>query len=181
MIFQELVLRNFGPYRGRQVVNLMPTPEKPIVLCGGLNGGGKTTLMDAIRLALYGQRAQCSTRGNLPYHQFLNQCLNRHAHGQAARLELSFQHALNNEPQPTEFRVRRNWLHLAKNGRDTLTVFRNGIVDATLTEAWDERIETLLPLGISNLFLFDGEQIKELAAELTFPPTVIRAFVACWV
>ncbi len=41
-----------------------------------MNGGGKTTLMDAIRLALYGPRAQCSTRGNLGYSDFLNQCVN---------------------------------------------------------------------------------------------------------
>ena len=41
-----------------------------------MNGGGKTTIMDAIRLALYGHRAQCSTRGNLGYGEFLSQCVN---------------------------------------------------------------------------------------------------------
>ena len=175
MIFQELILRNFGPYQGRQTIDLTPSSEQPIILCGGLNGGGKTTLMDAIRLALYGQRAQCSTRGNLPYHEFLNQCINRHSNGPSTRLELSFQHTLNNAPQPTEFRVRRTWKRLGKNGRDTLTVLQNGLVDDALTQAWDEHIETLFPLGISNLFLFDGEQVKELAEDLTFPPSVVRA------
>lgn len=59
MIFTELVLQNFGPYLGRQVINLNPQinadESRPIILLGGMNGGGKTTLMDAIRLALYGQ------------------------------------------------------------------------------------------------------------------------------
>ncbi|NEO26288.1 MAG: AAA family ATPase, partial [Kamptonema sp. SIO4C4] len=62
MIFKELILQNFGPYRGRQVVNLSPEDAgepRPIILLGGMNGGGKTTLMDAIRLVFYGQRAQC--------------------------------------------------------------------------------------------------------------------------
>jgi DNA sulfur modification protein DndD len=66
MIFLELVLQNFGPYAGRQIINLNPRVDaeefRPIILLGGMNGGGKTTLMDAIRLALYGHRAQCSTR-----------------------------------------------------------------------------------------------------------------------
>jgi DNA sulfur modification protein DndD len=66
MIFQELVLENFGPYKGRQVFNLrLGKEQQTIILFGGMNGGGKTTLMDAIRLALYGHRAPCSTRGSL--------------------------------------------------------------------------------------------------------------------
>jgi DNA sulfur modification protein DndD len=33
----------------------------------------------------------------------------------------------------------------------------------------------LLPLGISNLFLFDGEQVKELAEQDELPPLVTGA------
>ncbi|MFM6398289.1 AAA family ATPase, partial [Planktothrix sp.] len=66
MLFLELTVENFGPYRGKQVIDLRPKINdngvSPIVLLGGMNGGGKTTLMDAMRLALYGQRAQCSTK-----------------------------------------------------------------------------------------------------------------------
>ena len=61
MIFLELVLQNFGPsYHGRHRLDLCPTAEQPIILIGGLNGGGKTTLMDALRLVLYGPRAPSS-------------------------------------------------------------------------------------------------------------------------
>jgi len=106
MIFQELILENFGPYKGRQVFNLRPGEEQQtIILLGGMNGGGKTTLMDAIRLALYGHRAPCSTRGNLGYAEFLRQCIHRQA--QAATVELVFQQTLNNEPRSTEFRIYR--------------------------------------------------------------------------
>ena len=68
MLFRELVLENFGSYLGKNTLNLLPDASedsRPIILIGGMNGGGKTTIMDAIRLALYGARAQCSTRGNL--------------------------------------------------------------------------------------------------------------------
>ena len=96
MIFTELVLENFGPYLGKQVINLRPEADdntRPIILFGGMNGGGKTTLMDAIRLALYGIRAQCSNRGNLSYGDFLSQCVNRNTPlGENTRVELAFQH-----------------------------------------------------------------------------------------
>ncbi|MGF1571092.1 MAG: DNA sulfur modification protein DndD [Nodosilinea sp.] len=179
MIFQTLTLQNFGPYGERHRLNLRPdtvgNANRPIILIGGLNGGGKTTLMDALRLVLYGQRAQCSTRGTLAYADFLNQCRNRQAEGEPALLELVLEHTLNNAPQPTEFRIRRQWGLLPKNGRDTLDVFQDGELAEDLIKGWDERIEALLSLGISNLFLFDGEQVADLAEQDQLPSGVVQA------
>ena len=171
MIFQKLVLQNFGPYAGHHVINLRPEIDgdpHPIILFGGMNGGGKTTLMDAIRLALYGQRAQCSTRGNLSYSDFLTQSVNTlTSPSDRARIELAFEHICNN--QWIELRIVRSWTRNPKDGKDTLGILEGDWPDPGLANTWDEYIETLLPLGISNLFLFDGEQVKELA-ELESPP-----------
>lgn len=175
MIFRELTLQNFGPYQGRQTINLAPSETQPVVLFGGMNGGGKTTLMDALRLALYGQRALCSTRGNLSYGEFLNQCTNRHT-TEPTQIELTFQHTLNNTP--TEFRICRTWTRQPKQGRDILQVCKDGREDSALTKAWDEQIENLFPLGISSLFLFDGEQVKELADQDELPAIVVTAIRA---
>jgi predicted ATPase len=43
----ELTLQNFGPYHQWKIINLQTQPESPIILFGGMNSGGKTTLMDA--------------------------------------------------------------------------------------------------------------------------------------
>jgi DNA sulfur modification protein DndD len=75
MILQHLTVRNFCLFRGKQALNLAPARKngarRPIVLIGGMNGGGKTTLFDAIQLALYGSRARCSKRSQLSYDDFL--------------------------------------------------------------------------------------------------------------
>ncbi len=180
MIFLELVLENFGPYRGRQVLNLRPEINdysRPIILLGGMNGGGKTTLMDAIRLALYGHRAQCSTRGNLSYSEFLTQSVNRHtALGEQTCVELAFEHILNNVS--VAFRIKRTWTKNPKGGKDILGVLVDDWPNTALAQIWDERIEDFLPLGISNLFLFDGEQVKELAEQEAPPPVVFEAIRA---
>ncbi len=176
MIFLELVLQNFGPYCGRQTLNFRPdtSEARPIILLGGMNGGGKTTLMDAIRLALYGHRAQCSTRGNLSYNEFLIQSVHRHtAIGGQTCIELAFEHILNN--MQVEFRLKRTWTKNPKGGKDILSVTVDDWPDIALTQIWDERIEDFLPLGISNLFLFDGEQVKELAEQEVPPPIVVEA------
>ena len=58
MILNQLTLRNSCLYGGTQVLDLAPTQRRglpePIVLFGGINGGGKTTLLDAVQLVLYG-------------------------------------------------------------------------------------------------------------------------------
>ena len=177
----ELHLENFGPYAGKQVINLRPETDpqtQPIILFGGMNGGGKTTLMDAIRLALYGSRAQCSTRGNLGYSDFLTQCVNRRAKpNEPTRVELSFEHIVSD--RLVEHRIVRSWYRNPKDGKDTLGILETGFhgewTEDALTKNWDEYIENLLPLGISNLFLFDGEQVKELAELETPPPLVYEA------
>lgn len=179
MIFLELVLQNFGPYSGRQVINLDPRKDenlRPIILLGGMNGGGKTTLMDAIRLALYGHRAQCSTRGNLSYNDFLNQCVNSKANpAEKTRIELVFEHI--EDDKPVKYRIVRTWKKNPKDGKDSLGILGDDDtwpVDS-LVNTWDDYIENLLPLGISNLFLFDGEQVRNLAEQESPPQIVIEA------
>jgi DNA sulfur modification protein DndD len=178
MIFLELVLQNFGPYAGKQVINLNPNineDSRPIILLGGMNGGGKTTLMDAIRLALYGHRAQCSTRNNLSYPDFLSQCVNsKDKSGEGTRIELLFEHIEDNKP--VKYRIVRSWTKNPKDGKDNLGILeKNDDWPSGLVEIWDDYIENILPLGISNLFLFDGEQVKELAEQETPPPIVVEA------
>ena len=184
MKFIELVLQNFGPYSGRQIINLDTNIDsensQPIILLGGMNGGGKTTLMDAIRLALYGHRADCSNRGNLSYGDFLTQCVNNNANPvEKTRIELLFEHIENN--QPTRYQIVRTWDKNPKDGKDNLGILelipnRNEYwLREELVNTWDDYIESILPLGISNLFLFDGEQVKELAEQETPPAVVFEA------
>jgi DNA sulfur modification protein DndD len=177
MLFRELVLENFGSYLGKNTIDLLPdTSEnsRPIILIGGMNGGGKTTIMDAIRLALYGARAQCSTRGNLSYGDFLDQCVSRHTPPtEKARIELAFQVAEDGDLR--DIRIVRYWERNPQDGKDTLGILVNDWADTMLLKTWDEYIENLLPLGISNLFLFDGEQVKELAEQETPPVAVFDA------
>jgi DNA sulfur modification protein DndD len=178
--FLELVLQNFGPYAGTQTIDLRPEVDgvpTPIILFGGMNGGGKTTLMDAMRLALYGQRAQCSTRGTLSYADFLVQCVNRHTPPtEKTRIELLIEHIIDYES--VQYRIVRTWDKTPKEGKDHLGILERGLLNEEwlnegLVNTWDEYIETLLPIGISNLFLFDGEQVKELA-ELETPTSQVH-------
>src|SRR5438067_1900682 len=83
MILEQLTLRNFCLFAGEQMFDPRPGRRNgrhlPIVLFGGSNGGGKTTLLDAIQLALYGVRARCSKRTQLSYDDFLRESIHHGA------------------------------------------------------------------------------------------------------
>lgn len=167
MIFDSLVLHNFGAYAGRHTVNLAPPSEaQPIVLFGGLNGGGKTTLLDAIQLSLYGKLARCSNRGSTAYTDFLSSCINRRVDkSEGAALELQFRHkSAGNEHI---LRVCRSWADSGKGIRERVEVEHDGRVSREFTERWQEIVEEFLPVRISHLFLFDGEQIEAFADPAT--------------
>lgn len=159
MILEQLVIENFGVYGGRHEINLHTQKQKPIVLVGGLNGGGKTTILDALQLALYGRLAQCSNRGDLPYEEFLRR--STHHGAETAAVELEFKHT--SEGEERTFRVRRSWSVRNKTTRERLEVKRGGDLDQVLTEAWAEQVEEFIPVRLSKFFFFDGEKIESLA------------------
>ena len=163
MILDILTLHNFGVYGGRHEIELTPMdPKKPITLFGGLNGGGKTTFLDALLLVLYGKFAKCSNRGNASYEEFLRKSINRHvSEKDGAALELHFRHRRSNVEEA--IKITRSWRATGKGIREDVTVIRNGRLDPDCTERWYEFIEELIPSRIANLFFFDGEKIEDLA------------------
>lgn len=162
MILDSITLNNFGAYSGHQEAMLTPEDGKPIILFGGMNGGGKTTLLDAIQLAFYGQKARLSNRGHLGYRAYLRESIHRGSDPkEGAGIILRFRRMIDGEVQ--HFELQRHWHEGLKGIEEIVCVLRNGITDNDYTEHWDEAIEAYLPNGISHLFFFDGEQIKELA------------------
>jgi DNA sulfur modification protein DndD len=163
MILKQLTLQNFGIYQGTHTVDLTVTDDKPIILFGGLNGGGKTTFLDALQLVLYGKHAKCSNRGMEAYGTYLSNTKNRYAPKEATvELTLIFSHTTDTDTH--EFKIIRSWNgDLTAETRDKVTVFCNNNEDKHISQNWDEFVNEFIPLTLSDLFFFDGEKIENLA------------------
>lgn len=163
MILNEIELHNFGVYRGRHQLELTPpSAAQPVVLFGGLNGGGKTTLLDALQLSLYGKRARCSTRGDLAYGDFLRNSTHRKVDpAEGAGVALHFTHVV--EGAAHRYEIRRTWSTTASGTREHVEVLCDDEVDQVLTDTWDDQVDTFMPQELAQLFFFDGEKIKALA------------------
>ncbi|MCL1060689.1 DNA sulfur modification protein DndD [Shewanella benthica] len=162
MIIKQLILENFGIYQGRHQIDLSVTEEQPIILLGGLNGGGKTTFLDALQLVLYGKHAKCSNRGHQAYGAYLATTKNRYAEANdIVELSLTFTHTT--ETTTNEFTVLRSWNTHLKEVKDKVVVYCNQQEDSHLSQYWDEFVNEFIPLSLSDLFFFDGEKIEDLA------------------
>src|SRR5690349_1984805 len=136
MLLEEVVVHNFGAYRGRHTLALSPpTPEKPVILIGGLNGTGKTTLLDALQLALYGNLARCASRGSLNYNEFLQRSINRTiTQAEGAALELQFRHTADGSEH--SYRIHRSWSATASGVKERMEIVLDGKTDRVLADSW---------------------------------------------
>ena len=169
MILHKLTLNNVGLFRGAQTIHLTPNGRGPIILIGGMNGAGKTTLLDAVRLCLYGRRALGNRVSHNEYYDYLSAMIHR---GSSlvmplnhAAVSLEFEYAHGGETK--QYRVERSWRQYGLNHRtvsEGLTISENGLLSTELeTEHWQDRIDEFIPIGVSQFFFFDGEDIQKLA------------------
>ena len=162
MYFEELTLHNFGIYRGRHTLDLSVEPGKPIVLIGAMNGGGKTTILDALQLALHGKFARCSNRGPLGYEAFLKRAINRYSDpAEGAAVELAFTRYAANCPEI--IRIIRTWRQTGDVIKEHFEVTRDGKLDPVYSENWYEHVDEFIPTRLAELFFFDGEKIEYFA------------------
>lgn len=163
MKITELVLHNFGVFSGRHQMDLSGTDSiRPVALVGALNGGGKTTILEALQVGLYGSMARTGRRASRSYDAYLTSLINDQVdESEGASIEIEFEE--NERGVPRVYRVVRTWRRRRKNISETLEVFKDSEFDSHLSENWQEGVDQFLPEKLCNLFLFDGEQIEALA------------------
>jgi len=169
MIIKSLILDNVGLYSQRTEFSLEPKKpsfgSRPIILIGGRNGAGKTTFLDSVRLALYGKRALGLGVSTKEYYQYLLSKINQNHLERTSSVELKFVYTEGSIP--SEFTVCRSWT-VGSDGqmRENLDLQKNGeTVTSVPKQEWENFLLELIPIGVSQLFFFDGEKIQDIAED----------------
>ena len=154
-------------------LDLSVNSEQPIILIGGMNGGGKTTLFEAICGALYGLEIKNK--------QHFNELLNNGAFNKAEHkieLELTFVGLVLGQEQ--KYILKRTYvLNPAEKPVESVSLNMNGniFVYGTATppaqrakseQQVNKIIKANLPQELSQYFLFDAMQSSKLLEENMF-------------
>jgi len=170
MIFNKLTVTNLGNFSGTHVLRLRPSNTKeikPIILFGGLNGAGKTTIFDAIKLCLYGSEMFGSI-GSAKYQDYLKQKIHHSkitiVQPNNASIAVEFEYA--RQGTTSNYQVERMWETSGQRVIETLTIEKNGLLlDDVEKDCWQDFIKEIIPLGLSQLFFFDGEKIQRMMSD----------------
>ena len=172
MIIKSVKIHNYKTYLDLNL-DLSVKEDRPIVLIGGMNGGGKTTLFEAICGALYGL--------NIKDKQHFTELLNNGAVGTVKpeiSLEVTFEGMVLG--QVTKYMLRRIYiLNPAEVPVESVTLNMNGnqfVYGSAMSIAQraeseqqvNKIIKANLPQELSKYFLFDAMQSSELLKENVF-------------
>ena len=176
MLIQKIKISNFKTYLSLDL-DLTVDDDRPIILIGGSNGGGKTTLFEAISGALYGLKIESKEH----FMELLNQgAINKvkpeislqitfvgKVLGQQQKYILKRIYQLNPQGRPLES------VSLNMNGNmhvyGTMTAPKERV---RAEQEISKIIKANLPQELSQYFLFDAMQSSELLKKNVFQQTI---------
>ena len=158
MFLRRLSLRNYGIFENANF-DLATDVDHPIVLVTGNNGAGKTSILEAIRVALHGRRAFDIPLGENEYLQAMARRLHLGTDKSDWGVTLDFDYVDLHKTKHVS--VVRSWFRRGQRIAESVKVTQDN--QALPSDVADDLLATIVPPEIARYFFFDGERIRELA------------------
>ena len=159
MIIERLIINNYKTYVGLDM-DLSITKQCPIILIGGANGGGKTTLFQAITGALFGLNITKKEQ----FRALVNAANATPIENQDIKLAIHFSNAPAEKVQ--QYSLERKYIYLNGRVREHVRFVGNRAFEygpetpkktkEETEEAMNKVIQANLPKSLAGYFLFDA-------------------------
>lgn len=183
MKINKIRLYNFSSYEGENVFDFNCSDDnKNIVLIGGKNGAGKTSLFTAIKVALYGPLSYGYVGVNPHYISRIKNLINSKAFQQdIVEAEVQITISLRIERDIKEYVIARKWDYTKQKLNENHSVEKDG---SKLTEQelsyFQNYLQSIVPPDLFEFFLFDGEEVGNIFSTSSYNSYVKNAvFTLC--
>ncbi len=178
MKINKILLYNFNSFEGWNVLDFTDMPkDKNIILIGGKNGAGKTSLFTAIKIALYGPLAFGYVGMTPHYIAKIKDCINSKAFQKdkvEAKVQITVSLMVDREIR--EYEITREWNYSSQRLEEGYFVKTEGqLLKEDELSYFQNYLQSILPPGLFEFFLFDGEEVGNIFSTSTYNTYVKNA------
>ncbi len=163
----KLKLNNFSSYEGNITIDFRTKKNRPIVLIGGQNGAGKTSIFEAIKIALYGPLAFGYIGSNSFYTKKIINYINSKTYNKnncSSGVVIEFE--IKQDRDIKKYTISREWTLDDKKLKEDYRVICNGIeYDESEIVYFERYLQSIIPPNLFNFFLFDGEEVGNIFSD----------------
>lgn len=178
MKINRIVLYNFNSYEGLNEFDFTSNDgNKNIILIGGKNGAGKTSLFTAIKIALYGPLSFGYVGVNPIYIAKIKDCINSKSFQMdVVESRVQIEISLRVEREIKEYEITREWDYTRQKLEERYYVKTDGCLlgDQELSY-FQNYLQGMIPPDLFEFFLFDGEEVGSIFSTSTYNTYVKNA------
>lgn len=163
MKINNVKINNFRSYKGLTNFDFRFEENRNIILIGGENGAGKSSIFEAMRLCLYGPLTYKYQGMVANYISRIKSMINEDAYssknvGSFIELDIS----MTNNTVEENYIVRRQWSFVNSRLKEEFIVIEDGRrLDEIETDNFYEYFKSIIPPAVFELSFFDGEKLFE--------------------
>ncbi len=165
MKINKLVLKNFRSYEDETTFDFTTTHDKNIILVGGKNGAGKSTIFEAIKLCIYGPMAYKYQGFNSSYISRIKSNINNNSlKNDIVDAFVSIDLEISENTEKNTYSLVREWTFKDKKLDEKFSVYKNFSsipLDNEELNYFENYITSIISPKIFEFFFFDGEHLSE--------------------
>lgn len=170
MELKRVELYNFSSYAGKANFDFSTSKDKNVVLIGGNNGAGKTSLFTAIKLALYGPLCFRYQGKNAQYSARIKELMNHDAFMETeVKTYVEIEVTLPLRQDYSTYIIHREWTYSGQRVQEIYWVSDSaGILSSRDRDYFQNYLFTVIPPNMFEFFFFDGEEISSFFSDSSY-------------